>query len=193
MATFASTGELGDYLGEILVDARLAKAALVLEIATAQIKGWCRQRLELVAGDTITLRGTGDRDLVLPERPIVEVSNITIDAVTAAPSSYYLAGDTLVRFQGWCSPASIVTVVYTHGFDPLPDDIRGVCLDLAAHRMAAPAGVRQEAIGTYSVTYGEAGKDDDPFRVLSRYRRRTGSPRLDVERPDWPYPVANAT
>lgn len=195
MAMFATTDELGDFLGEELTDARLAKATLVLETATAQIRGWTRQYLEFVADDEITVRGTADRELVLPERPVVEVGDITIGGMTIAPSSYQLHGDTLVRLDGWYSPASIVVLTYSHGFDPIPDDIRGVALQIAARMMSTPPGVRihQEGVGTYTVsdTYGDASPSDDPMTYLTRYRRRTGSPRLQPEWPGRPYPVAN--
>jgi hypothetical protein len=194
VALFASIDELGDLLGEAFADTLLAQAAMALEMASAQIQGWTRQKVERVVDDVIVLRGTYDRELELPERPVIEVGNITLDGTLIEPSSFTVTGSTLIRSGGWGGSAAVVEVVYTHGYEPIPEDIRAVTLQLAARMLFNPLGIRQEGIGTYSVTYsGESvGDADGVLYGLSRYRRRTASPRVGSDfRFDRSYPVVD--
>jgi hypothetical protein len=176
VAQFATTADFGEYLGETLTGTRLAQAVIALEIASGRIQGWTRQRLERVVGDVVVLNGTSDWELELPERPVISVTSVAIDGTTIAPASYRLAGDKLIRrLGGWVGPIdSLVTVTYTHGFDPIPADIWAATLAAATQLLANPLGVTQEGIGSYTVSYGDKGVGtvNDPLESLSRYRRR---------------------
>lgn len=192
---FASVDDLADLLGEELTGSRLAQAALSLEIASAQIQGWTRQRLERVVNDVVVLRGTTGWELELPERPVVAVGAITIDEVPVSASSYNVAGPVIVRSLGWSGPTASVSVTYTHGYDPIPDDIRVATLQLAMGGFTNPQGIRQESVGTYSVTYEAGGGDSTApiLQSLNRYRRRVGS--TSIAGTNWYYGgiyVANA-
>lgn len=193
MPTFASTADLGAVLGEELVGARLTQAVLALELATTQIQVWTRQRIERVVDDTITLAGTSSWELELPERPVISATVTGVDGVEIDEGSYRLFEGILVRPGGWAGSAiysanwptntgypSTVEVTYTHGYDPIPDDIRAVCIQLAARGLQAPTGgVRQESIGNYSVSYGDVNDANDPLlSTLSRYRRRVAAVKL---------------
>lgn len=194
MASFATVADLGDFLGESLVGPRLSQATIALELATATIQGWTRRRLERVVGDVVVLAGTRGRELQLPESPVVTVSAVTIDRVAIPATSYDLIDSTLHRDLGWSGPGAAVQVTYTHGYDPIPVDIWAVTLQLAARNMTSPLGVRQESIGSYSVSYGgdDAGAGTDALlAALSRYRLRTASPSVHRESV-YPLPAANA-
>lgn len=199
MAQFASTDDFGDLLGESLTGTRLLQAVSALEIASAAIQNRTGQTIERVDDDTIVLAGTDDWRLTLPQRPVVEATVATIDGVAPLAGSYQLIDDTLLRVGGWRGPSmasanwpdwsgyrlavpSVIEVTYTHGFDQIPDDIRAVCLQMAVRVMQNPAGVRQESIGTYSVSYGGdiGGSAMSPAeeKMLGRYRLRAGSVKL---------------
>jgi hypothetical protein len=192
VARFASTTDLGIYLGETLAGARLAQAGLMLDLASGRIQGWTRQRLELVTDDVVTLAGTYDWELKLPERPVVSVMSVEVDGVALAVTAWRVADSRLIRkVGGWTGPATAVEVTYTHGYATIPDDIRGVTLELASRMMSSPSGVQQEGIGTYNVTFADNGDDDPVFDPISRYRQRSASvPLYREDRVN--YPVANA-
>lgn len=193
MARFASTTDLGNYLAETLSGARLTQAGLLLDLASSLIQGWTRQRIEYVANDVVTLAGSYDWALELPERPVVAVDAITVDGVTVASTAYRLEGSTLIhKVSGWTGPASVVQVTYDHGYSTIPDDIRAATLALTARMMANPSSVRQEGIGTYSVSYGDDPNVDAVLEpLIGRYRQRTASvPLWRNDRIN--YPIANS-
>lgn len=51
----------------------------------------------------------------------------------------------------------LVQVTYSHGFDPVPDELVDLCCAVASRLGASPAGmeagIRQQSIDNYSVTY----------------------------------------
>lgn len=120
---------------------------------------------------TIKLQGDTDRWLRLPGPPVESVSAVTIDDV--AVTDFKVRGDSLWRECGWqrvgwhCSLIpSEIAVTYTHGYDPVPDDIIGLVCRLAAQALVAyrnaggdgatAIGTRpaqSERIGDYSITY----------------------------------------
>jgi len=191
---FASTDDLGEFLGETLTGARLIQAEIFLEIVSAGIRGWTRQDIDLVEDDVVVLAATGDWELELPQRPVVDVASVTVGAtVLAAGSGYRLAGDKLYRTSGgWVGgPDGLITVEYTHGYETIPRDIWGVTLQQAAQMLENPLGYASEGIGTYNVTYADnADEPGGPMFGLSRYRCRAASVPMHRERPlSWP--VAN--
>jgi hypothetical protein len=181
---FASAEDLGDFLGEPLAGARLTQAYIALELASAVIQSWARQQFVYVEDDIVLLAGTDDWELPLPERPVVDVTVVTVDGVALAPATdYLLSGGVLRRAGGWAGATglpSVVSVTYSHGFEVIPGDVRAVTLALAARMLANPVGVRQEGIGSYNVTYGAdlGGAAEVGLASLGRYRVQAASVRL---------------
>jgi hypothetical protein len=89
-----------------------------------------------------------------------------------------------VPWGGWGGPKATVVVTYSHGYEVIPDDIKGVCLSAAARAFTSPglvnpAGVESETIDGYAVTYrsnmangSTAGVTlaEDESRIVKRYR-----------------------
>lgn len=194
MSQFATAADLAELLGETFDATRTAQANSALELASAAIQAWTRQQIEHVAGDTASLRGVWDDELPLPERPVTAVTSVTYDGdQLVVDDDYELVGSVLRRDNGWGGPGVAVVVVYDHGWDPIPDPIRAVALQVASRMMATPQGVSAESIGTYSVTYGEAmvGSGVEGYTaLLAPYRRRAGTlrigqPSIGGGREDW--------
>lgn len=182
MAQFATAADLAELLGETFDATRTAQANAALELASATIQGWTRQTIELVAGDTVTLRGTWDEELVLPQRPVVAVTAVSVDGTALTADDWRLWGSSLVRvgYGNWAGPDVAVAVTYSHGWAVIPDVIRAVTMQIAVRLMANPGLVQAESIGTYSVTYGsEAGGGGaltiDEQALLGPFRRRTAT------------------
>lgn len=150
-------------------------AQIALATASAGIRTYCGRTFDHVAGDSVTLDGTGTRTLLLPEHPVLAVSSVGVleDGWDADPTllvettDYKLDDDgTLVRTWPYVWPARklVVEVTYDHGYvlpgidgATLPEDIQLVCLQLAARLYtrftAGGEEISSEQIGTYQVTY----------------------------------------
>ncbi|MFD5795601.1 hypothetical protein ACFWIO_19085 [Streptomyces diastatochromogenes] len=183
---FATAAELAAAM-QAPVDA--AAADLALASASAVIRKWTRQTITRVADDVAQLRVIDCDELVLPQRPVESVSEVKVHALVL--NDWVLSGDRLLRTGGWrylpgtssYPDPGIVQVTYTHGWDEIPDDVRAVCLDLAASTLANPAMLRQEAIDDYTRTFaaeslGLGGLSESHKAMLGDYRRRMGTARL---------------
>lgn len=197
MAAFATPDDLADYLGRdrFAEPTEYRQAVLLLDLASAEIRAWTRQTIDLVSGDAVMLAGTWRDTLVLPEQPVVSVSSVAVDGTTLGATDYTLVAGTLVAGaatsfldigaspQGgtgvhagnWGGPGARVAVTYTHGFSTVPGSVKAATLAVAARMVSGSVGVRQEAIAGYSVTYANPGATSalsDGEKASLRWLRR---------------------
>ncbi len=176
MGSFATVGELAAFTGRDLSQ-QDAGALLALELASGAIVAWCGQAIERVVGDLARLDGVASDRIVLPERPVTAVGEVRIGGTVVDPQALaHSASGVLARTDGgdFSAPPGGVQVTYDHGYDPIPEAVRAVCLQVAARALANPEGIRQEGIGGYSVTYASAGVllRDDEREALAGLRDR---------------------
>ena len=187
----ASPSDLAVLLG-IPLDA--PKMTLVIEAATAVVQAITGQRLVEVEDDEITLLGSTDSWLDLPQRPVTAISVVNAAGVVLAEGTgrgmYRQFGARLWRSCGWAECAyepSAVTVTYSHGY-PAGDQglqvARQATLGLAAGVYNNPGGgVSREQIDDYTVAYeaAAAAMDGSPHLRSSlrrQYSRRSGLVRI---------------
>jgi hypothetical protein len=201
----ATADDLADYLQS---EVPLSAAVRALRTASADIRRWTRQTITRVDNDTVLLGG-GDRVLALPQRPVVVDAEHPLTVVELADGGgidftavedrdFTRLGEELTRgypwypadrYMGWPFSrvrgvwAPRVRVTYSHGYLEVPDDIVGVCLDLAAATVSNPGRLRSESVGSVSVTYtvetfGTGSLTDSHREILATYRRRVGSVTL---------------
>lgn len=142
------------------------RAIRAIQDASAFIRAYTRRQITTVTDETVTLNGSGRDRLVLPEFPVVSVTEVkTLDddgVETVLETTDYRvdASGILGRIDGWVWPSGIANVVvtYDHGYDTVPADIAAACYELAATNYQSTGGgtVTQESIGSYSVTYDAA-------------------------------------
>lgn len=154
LASVADAERLGYTLPPDLAEALLARASARLRRAAGQQIS----RTET----TIRLRADSRGLVRLPAPPVVEVA-----AVVAAVE------DGGAELDGWvwdgrdrvCGLTGDVVVTYTHGLDPIPDELLDLVCQVAARLAQEPdsggmaAGVRSESIDDYSVTYAQEALD----------------------------------
>lgn len=183
LPAFATAAELAAVM-QAPVDS--AAADLALASASAVIRRWTRQTITKVIDDVVTLRVIRCDELVLPQRPVVSVSEVKVNALVL--NDWVLSGDRLLRTGGWhrlpgtttYPDPGLVQVTYTHGWAEVPDEVRAVCLDLASATLANPSMLRQEAIDDYSRTFaaeslGLGGLTDGHKEILRSFRPSWGS------------------
>lgn len=165
-------------------------AERLIEAATSVVQTVTQQRLVRVVNDVVVLEVLNgcSHDLELPERPVVSVSTVLIGS--AAVVDFRLVRTRLWRSNGWRSTMrlfpdepTLVTVTYTHGYDP--DDwrielARSTTLMLAAGAALGTPGITSESIDDYQVVYDKmsqhmAGADFLCSLLRKRYSHGIGS------------------
>lgn len=201
----ATEDELRDYLPGVTVPS--ATAQLALKIASRRIRKFTRQSITFVEHETVVLTG-GEQVLRLPQRPlfvdvdhpltVLEIPDGTgIEVPAVENRDFIVEGNELrrgsplyapTRLMGWPfnRPLGIwadrVKVTYSHGEQEIPEDLIGVCLDLAAATVINPNRLRSASAGATAVTYtvetfGTGSLTSDHRRTLRDYMRSTFSVR----------------
>jgi hypothetical protein len=168
-----------------------ATAELLIECATAVVQSAAgRQRILQVVDDTETIYlDSYDTTtwLELPQRPVTDVSAVSIGGTAVSDWTPQLSRGRLFRTYGWRAAAvndpltpSSVEVTYTHGYPADSQHLqlaRSVTLMLAKTAYANPDGVLNEKIDDYSVTYEKAvsSMELSPF-LKQALRRQYGPP-----------------
>ncbi len=146
-----------DLASFLQMDLDASTANLVLYAATGAVQAACRQRLVAVTSEQITLLGTTQGWLDLPERPVTAVTAVTVDGTTT--TDYLRFGARLWRADGWqtaCGTPSAVAVTYSHGYTVGAQGLQlahGATLTIGGELYSRDAAVRSESIDDYSVTY----------------------------------------
>lgn len=164
------------------------KANMLVECATAVVQsvtGRPPQRIVQVVDDVVDdLMGTTAAWLQLPQRPVTEVSSLTIDDgdELVAGTDYKRFGSRLWRACGWAecwTEPSTIAVTYTHGYadgDQMLQLGRSAVISLIKGVYGNPGGTTQVRIDDYSAMYSalSAQMDASPFLVAA-LRRQYGS------------------
>ncbi len=199
---FATVAELSDIL-HVEIDPEDAQANQALIDATAMVRSYTRQTLSFVEGDEVTIDGHYNRDLALPEMPIIDVTQVVEinpwsneDETTLDTTDYRWSEAVLHRLSRTFSDGfQNVRVTYDHGYDPLPDDLRAATLQIAARlyssnassagsTLGGPLRVQSETIGGYTyrnewdsagtaTVVATQGLTAAETLMLDRYRRVT--------------------
>lgn len=186
--SFATPADLAAYLQRepFAGGAETASAQLALDIATSAIVAETGQTFEAVVDDEIVLDTHGDGDVYLPQRPVTAVASVvTRDRGAVATTTRTLNTEFEVRGHrlrwvglgaGW--PYE-VTVVYSHGYQTIPDDVKGATLALAAEIYTNPEGLASSALDD-SNDHHEWQDGSPADRMLRRLVRRYGNRPLTV-------------
>lgn len=163
---FCEVSDLENLLQVTIPAAKLDAAQRAIDAATEAIKNYCRQTLEAVEDDPVTLDCTGGSRIVLPEMPVTEVSEVIEDGETLTATDDYKLGQHGILHRvgaNWAAGVQVITVTYSHGYSIIPDDIVDVCAraaarayqaGLRAEQVAAVPGVQAHSLGDYQVQFG---------------------------------------
>lgn len=162
MTALATLDQLADRM-TITVDTDRATA--VLDDVSAAVRNYTGQQIT-AGSSTIRLRVHGGR-VTLPQRPVTDVTAVTdINGATVSCTwdgldIVRLTIPTVLAFEyDYPSTVDVVDVTYDYGYASVPDDIVTVVCNVAARCLATGAemaGVTQESIAGYSVSYGAIG------------------------------------
>jgi hypothetical protein len=202
MIPFISHDDLGAYLETTLTGGELL-TKIALDGACEAVRQELHRTLNLVEDDAIVgLDPTWTDALILPERPVHEVSLVTIDGGSVDDANLRLdvQRGILYLLDGslWWSARGGIALTYTHGYaldepdvtgtiERVPANIRLVALRLAAAvyrsrgMTAAGAGaVTGEKIGTYSYSQDVAAATELATISITEEDRRMLSGQRSV-------------
>lgn len=171
MQALVELEELERFVGEEFGPIDPEEGRLKLELASGEVRAFCGQEFTPRTDDEVVLDGTGTRVLMLPELPVLDVSVVEEGlggARTALPGPgdagtvWEWSSDGVLRMlhprDVWARRFRFYRVLYSHGFEPIPDALKAVVLKVAARSLEDPGGaMRSETLGRYSYTV--AGSD----------------------------------
>lgn len=156
-------------------------AALVLDTASAIVRSEARQRFS--RGTTTVALAPRDQVVTLPQRPVVGVELVRAGGRELRADEYRLWRDELWLAGSYGS----AVVTYSHGYAEVPAPVRAIVLTLAGRVLTNPNDLRQESVGSVSVTYAAEtiGASLAPIErdALARYRPRAAVVQLGKGRP----------
>lgn len=136
MTAFATHSDLATRLGIVLSEDEQSRAATLLGLASDMIRRAARQHITR-ATSTLKLKNAPGR-VLLPERPAISLDD--------GPGE--IDGDYLTGVSG------NIEFTYTHGFDPIPDAIKAICLEVVVRVWVNPGNTSQEAFGSERTSHG---------------------------------------
>jgi hypothetical protein len=157
MAAFATAAELQTFIGGTGLDTTRADA--LLGHASAVIRRFTGQTLSEELGDVATFWPTDSVNLILPQRPVTDISSIT-EGPGADPVTDFLFSRVGVIRRSFEFPLPWdkgTVVTYDHGYAAGSDEIaaiKTVCLQVAARTLQdAGAQIEQFGPGTEAVGF----------------------------------------
>lgn len=172
---FATADDLAARLGLTLTDAEQARATTLLDLATGLIQDEAKQTILLVTDDVLSIPGTTDEMIKLPQRPVISVASVTLDGVPLTEGSdWYRDGNVIARIPaittvltgglideaftfpmgtgfGW--PAQTLEITYTHGYAVVPESVKAICLEMVVRVWVNPGSVARETVGNTATVY----------------------------------------
>lgn len=149
---------------------------MAVDMASAEVRAYTDQFLSQQT-ETISLRPLSgvSGQIVLPQYPVTAVPAITVEGQALTENIDYAWSDRgVVTFRGsvcigWVTGLPpLVTITYTHGYNPLPADIAEIVLGSAKRYIDAPSDqvVESETLGSWSVKYSTVADGLSPTEKL---------------------------
>jgi hypothetical protein len=177
--------ELEAFMGRTFTEAEEAQAAAMIEAISAVIESETGVSFTLVEDEEIRAQADGFGMIELNAKPISEVTVYDLDTEDELAEPVWDGLSTIYGLQ----PNQVVDIIYSHGYPQVPGDIKAVAYGMSSRMIYNPSGLRQETVGSISVTYpgigGEAGTINFSGlerKVLEKYSAQAKSMRLAGQR-----------
>ena len=161
MEDLASVDDLNNF-SQLAIDPSDTAAAFLLKVASGMVRRYLGQDVTATVGDVEYCDPVAG-GVLLSQLPVSAVSLVetTSDGVTwtvADPATYIVSrrlGVVSARpWTGlWPSDPESWRVTYSHGYDDIPDEIKGVACSVAARFYSTPSGIDMERTGQRQVKY----------------------------------------
>lgn len=175
---FIDTDDLQAYLGRPV--SGVAGAIIAVDAACDICRTVAEQSFNKVTNEVIYLDGSGTDALVLPERPVTAIKEVTVAGSVVTDYAIKSNGTLVRRYSDPATASTLVwpigrmnvSVKYDHGFTEVPTDVRMVALTIASRLVIQGVGMK-ESQGDESIDYAVAATDltAGELRILRKYRR----------------------
>lgn len=179
-APLATPDALSAFIGAPIDPTR---AQQLLTQATGIIQEWTNQYLLNVTGDTVIVDPNSDGWASVPELPVNDVASF--EYLDDRDGVWYTYDTSVYRWNRygkiylvqqpdyWPWQLDSLRVTYSHGYNPIPNGLAGVCIQLAARLFANPYDAQRYTTGGVQVGFsGTKGTDElrDTEKIaLGRY------------------------
>lgn len=135
-----------------------ARADTLVEGVLDSVRAYCGWHVFPERTETITVNGSGAKELQLPSLRVADVAEILEDGVPLDESAYTWSADGGVRKRVGCWPREFrsVTVTLTHGVEAA-GDLALLVMEVAARAASSPMGYVREQVGGVSMAVGTVG------------------------------------
>lgn len=175
MVDLASIDDLNNF-SQLAIDPSDTAAAFLLKVASGMVRRYLQQDVTAVAGDVEYCDPVAG-GVLLSQLPVTAVSQVetSADGVTwtaADPASYVVSrrlGIVSARSGygvHWPSTPESWRITYSHGYETVPDELKGVVCSIAARFYSTPAGIDMERTGQRQVKYNLESGGFDPMERL---------------------------
>jgi hypothetical protein len=118
---FATPEDYATFAQRDLSDVEAGTVTLLLASASARIRSFCRWQVwPIETDDALECNGTGAREMVLPVRKLIDLTNIAEDGTDLDPDAYtWTRMGTIKRVDGarWTDRDRGLIVTASHGFE----------------------------------------------------------------------------
>lgn len=177
--------DLEAFMGREFTEPEEAQAEAIITVVTAVIESETGVSFTLVEDEEIRAQADGYGMIELNAKPISSVAVYDLDSDDELAEPVWDGLSTIYGLQ----PNQVVDIVYSHGYAQVPGDIKAVAYGMSSRIIYNPSGLRQETVGSISVTYpgvgGEAGTVNMSKlerNVLDKYSAQAKSMRLAGQR-----------
>ena len=162
-----------------------------LDDALATVRAYCGWHVSPSQAETVSVWSADGRTIVLETLNLTAVTSITQDAALVPVASYTFDANGVIRAATGAifGRSTKLTVVFTHGYADLPDDVKGVALSLAQRSISDTRGMvprtgagasvvvmEQSAQLTHTATRPSSTPTPSPPVSPDRCRRLRGLP-----------------
>jgi hypothetical protein len=150
---FVSVEDLGVMLGQDLTGSE-DLATIAIDSSCEMIRSYLGQLLNYVEDEDVVLGGSGGMALLLPQMPVINVTDVFISDVEETGYVFVPKAGTVFRENGtrWPRGVANISLTYSHGYAVVEDDV-----DEANGIYRMPADIRRIAMSLAQRIFVSAG------------------------------------
>lgn len=157
-----------------IIDTATPDAALLLKAATAEVRRECGWHVTPILTETLTLNGSGGRELRIPSGRIRAVTEVLNDGTDVTADIEHSQAGVLRLATCWTHKLGGVQITLEHGWAEWEAaDVAGVVAAIASRSTIREGVVAAQSVGGASVRYEVASLLQSERAIIQRYAVRS--------------------